>query len=175
MISFTQCFILVFFRKALNESFCYQIGRFTSFCTLCSRLELHFIPVEMVKLLMDRGADPKVRNFFGTSTHDALFEIENISTEITMLVYGKNAAKSRPKGGAKGSQKVSPVQPIKRPLDEVDSYFEKLPKLQVVRKLQKVYSNKKHLQKRLWVDFCCFLNLFLPKCLFYFWNFQKEC
>ena len=43
----------------------------------------------MVKLLLRYKANTKIRNFFGTSTHDAIFELDHINPEIKSLIVGR--------------------------------------------------------------------------------------
>lgn len=43
----------------------------------------------MVQLLLSHDADKKIKNFSGTSTHDAVFELEGISADIKNMIIGK--------------------------------------------------------------------------------------
>ncbi|KRT85283.1 Ankyrin repeat-containing protein [Oryctes borbonicus] len=43
----------------------------------------------MVQLLLHHRADKKIKNFSGTSTHDAVFELEGISADIKNMIIGK--------------------------------------------------------------------------------------
>ncbi|CAH0548692.1 unnamed protein product [Brassicogethes aeneus] len=43
--------------------------------------------LEMVKLLLDNNANTKIKNFFGTSPHDAMFEMDEIPQEIRNLIW----------------------------------------------------------------------------------------
>ncbi|GJQ75371.1 hypothetical protein Trydic_g23547 [Trypoxylus dichotomus] len=45
--------------------------------------------LNMVQLLLHYGADKKIKNFSGTSTHDAVFELEGISAGIKNMIIGK--------------------------------------------------------------------------------------
>ncbi|XP_045467066.1 uncharacterized protein LOC123675663 [Harmonia axyridis] len=44
----------------------------------------------MVSLLLDYGADTKIRNFFGTSVHDAMFELDDMPKEIKYPILGRD-------------------------------------------------------------------------------------
>ncbi|XP_066257832.1 uncharacterized protein [Euwallacea similis] len=44
---------------------------------------------QIVKLLLDHHADPKVKNFFGTSPHDAMYELEDMPETIKGLIFGR--------------------------------------------------------------------------------------
>ncbi|KAG5900302.1 hypothetical protein JTB14_000828 [Gonioctena quinquepunctata] len=46
--------------------------------------------LEMVQLLLNHQADTRIRNFFGTSPHDAMYEIDDIPDEIKSMILGKN-------------------------------------------------------------------------------------
>ncbi|XP_060533366.1 uncharacterized protein LOC132706198 [Cylas formicarius] len=54
--------------------------------------EIH--SAEIVRLLLQNGADPKVKNFFGTSPHDAMYELDTIPTEIKNLIFSKTKKRS---------------------------------------------------------------------------------
>lgn len=43
----------------------------------------------LVELLLENGADPKIKNYFGTSPYDATFELEDIPQSIKNLVLKK--------------------------------------------------------------------------------------
>lgn len=45
--------------------------------------------VNIVRLLLDHKADPKIKNFFGTSPHDAMYELEDMPDKIKNLIFGK--------------------------------------------------------------------------------------
>lgn len=44
---------------------------------------------EIVRFLLNNRADPKIKNFFGTSPHDAMYELDEIPFEIKNLIFGK--------------------------------------------------------------------------------------
>ncbi|KAG5900301.1 hypothetical protein JTB14_000827 [Gonioctena quinquepunctata] len=46
--------------------------------------------LEMVQLLLNHLADTRIKNFFGTSPHDAMYEIEDIPDQIKSMILGKN-------------------------------------------------------------------------------------
>ncbi|KAK9874383.1 hypothetical protein WA026_002730 [Henosepilachna vigintioctopunctata] len=50
--------------------------------------ENHNTPI--VSLLLDYSADTKIRNFFGTSIHDAVFELDDIPNEIKYPILGRD-------------------------------------------------------------------------------------
>lgn len=81
---------------------------------------------------MSFKADSRVRNFFGTSTHDAMFELENVKKEISSIVLGKDVSN-------KNKMKVT----VKRKVKDEDSSPNGECKLQMVKTLRKVYTNKK--------------------------------
>nr|XP_023011614.1 uncharacterized protein LOC111501919 [Leptinotarsa decemlineata] len=45
---------------------------------------------EMVQLLLRHHADTKLKNFFGTSPHDAMYEIDDIPDQIKSMILSKN-------------------------------------------------------------------------------------
>ncbi|KAI4455044.1 ankyrin repeat-containing protein [Holotrichia oblita] len=64
---------------------------------------------DMVQHLLCCGADKKIKNFSGTSAHDAVFELEGISPDIKNMIIGKELftvnstrAEKRKKGGSTG-------------------------------------------------------------------------
>ncbi|CAG9820518.1 unnamed protein product [Phaedon cochleariae] len=46
--------------------------------------------VEMVQMLLMYQAETKLKNFFGTSPHDAMYEIEDMPDQIKCLIWGKS-------------------------------------------------------------------------------------
>lgn len=91
---------------------------------------------------MSFKADSRVRNFFGTSTHDAMFELENISKDISYIVLGKDVSgKSKVKVSEKKRRKKEREQETTGAA-ATDGHV-KRPKLEMVKTLQKVYINKK--------------------------------
>lgn len=47
--------------------------------------------VEMVQLLLNYNADTKIKNFFGTSPHDAMYEVDEIPEQIKSAILGKSS------------------------------------------------------------------------------------
>jgi hypothetical protein len=45
--------------------------------------------VDLVELLMQNKADTKLRNFFGTSPHDAMFELDEMPLKIKFCILGR--------------------------------------------------------------------------------------
>ncbi|KAL1501431.1 hypothetical protein ABEB36_006751 [Hypothenemus hampei] len=45
---------------------------------------------EIVRMLLDQGADPKIKNFFGTSPHDAMYELDDMTDMIKNLIFGRS-------------------------------------------------------------------------------------
>ncbi|XP_966599.3 uncharacterized protein LOC655576 [Tribolium castaneum] len=66
--------------------------------------------VDLVELLIRHGADTKIRNFFGTSPHDAMFEVEEIPMKIKYCILGKDHQRFQGKKKAD----VKPEVPIKK-------------------------------------------------------------
>ncbi|CAH1183408.1 unnamed protein product [Ceutorhynchus assimilis] len=52
------------------------------------------ITTELVKILLEARADPKIKNFFGTSPHDAMYELDDIDEGIKGLIFGKTKKRS---------------------------------------------------------------------------------
>lgn len=50
--------------------------------------------VDMVEMLLQFNACTKVKNFFGTSPHDAMYEIEDMPEQIKFMILGKNKRKT---------------------------------------------------------------------------------
>lgn len=44
----------------------------------------------MVQLLLNYNADTKIKNFFGTSPHDAMYEVDEIPENIKSAILGKS-------------------------------------------------------------------------------------
>lgn len=96
----------------------------------------HFlILVEMVQLLLDNNSDPKVRNFFGMSPHDAMFEIDNLSQAITKLIVAQNILNAKKKKGEKRKNVEEQRVVEKTAAPKV--------KIQMTKKYVKVYVNNK--------------------------------
>ncbi|KAJ8985213.1 hypothetical protein NQ317_018242 [Molorchus minor] len=75
--------------------------------------------LEMVLLLLSYGADTKVKNFFGTSPHDAMYEIE-ISDDIRYAILGKSVKRKvveeswqRAKAAKKKRKIIQEPRPLK--------------------------------------------------------------
>lgn len=43
----------------------------------------------LVELLLTYNADTKIKNFFGTSAHDAMYEIDEIPPKIKNIILGR--------------------------------------------------------------------------------------
>ncbi|KAL3271116.1 hypothetical protein HHI36_021611 [Cryptolaemus montrouzieri] len=84
----------------------------------------------MVSLLLDYSADTKMRNFFGTSVHDAMFELDDIPKEIKYPILGRDLKFHH-----------------KRRLNQQDARKEqeqiKRRKLHIVQTFQKILTNTK--------------------------------
>ncbi|XP_057669089.1 uncharacterized protein LOC130901618 [Diorhabda carinulata] len=50
--------------------------------------------VDMVEMLLQFNACTKTKNFFGTSPHDAMYEIEDMPEQIKFMILGKNKRKT---------------------------------------------------------------------------------
>ncbi|XP_050314240.1 uncharacterized protein LOC126748810 [Anthonomus grandis grandis] len=50
--------------------------------------------VAIVSMLLDHKADPKIKNFFGTSPHDAMYELEDMSEKVKSLIFGRSKKRS---------------------------------------------------------------------------------
>lgn len=55
--------------------------------------------VAMVELLVQYKADTRIRNFFGTSPHDAMFEMEDIPAKIKSSIFGRENQRGKKKAG----------------------------------------------------------------------------
>lgn len=82
----------------------------------------------MVQHLLCCGADKKIKNFSGTSAHDAVFELEGVSADIKNMIIGKELftvnstrAEKRKKGGNTGGDKPTKEVYTKR-LKTVKTY-----------------------------------------------------
>lgn len=53
--------------------------------------EFFMFLVEMVQLLLNYNADTKIKNFFGTSPHDAMYEVDEIPEQIKSAILGKSS------------------------------------------------------------------------------------
>lgn len=49
----------------------------------------------MVELLLFHDADTKLKNFFGTSPHDAMYELTDVPKKIKNLILRKSEKKKR--------------------------------------------------------------------------------
>lgn len=50
----------------------------------------------MVKLLLKYNANTKIKNFFGTSPHDAMYEVEDMDETIRILILGRSMKRKFP-------------------------------------------------------------------------------
>ncbi|KAJ8917354.1 hypothetical protein NQ315_002376 [Exocentrus adspersus] len=62
---------------------------------------------EMVKLLLNNNADTKIKNFFGTSPHDAMYEVDDVPDCIKNAILGKSSKR-------KNVEEVKPVNKVRR-------------------------------------------------------------
>uniref|UniRef100_A0AAR5PSB3 Uncharacterized protein n=1 Tax=Dendroctonus ponderosae TaxID=77166 RepID=A0AAR5PSB3_DENPD len=67
--------------------------------------------VEIVRALLQNGADPKLKNFFGTSPHDAMYELDDMVDTIKRLIFGitkkrSNEAEMNPSRTANAAKKL---------------------------------------------------------------------
>ncbi|CAG9861345.1 unnamed protein product [Phyllotreta striolata] len=69
--------------------------------------------VGMVELLLQFSACTKIKNFFGTSPHDAVYEIEDIPDTIKYLILKKTSKRKAPDEPGRRSQKA-PVQLLEK-------------------------------------------------------------
>lgn len=89
----------------------------------------------MVQLLLSHNADTKIKNFFGTSPHDAMYEIEDMSDAIKSAILGKT-----------GKRKiVDDPKPIK--IRRVEESMKKLKTYARLKKIEQatVFSASPHL------------------------------
>ncbi|XP_044763588.1 uncharacterized protein LOC123320356 [Coccinella septempunctata] len=84
--------------------------------------ESHNAP--MVLLLLDYGADTKIRNFFGTSVHDAMFELDDMPKEIKYPILGRDLKVHEKR--KLHQQKVRSQETFKRKKLEIVSTIQKL-------------------------------------------------
>ncbi|XP_044260715.1 nuclear factor NF-kappa-B p105 subunit-like [Tribolium madens] len=68
--------------------------------------------VDLVELLIRHRADTKIRNFFGTSPHDAMFEVEEIPMKIKYCILGKDHQRFQGKKKSDGKSEL-PVKKAK--------------------------------------------------------------
>ncbi|XP_018336385.1 putative ankyrin repeat domain-containing protein 31 [Agrilus planipennis] len=64
----------------------------------------------LVKLLLFHGGDTRIENFFGASTHDAVYELSNVKTGIKSLIHEKKRLEKVKKSKNSGSPKRSSVK-----------------------------------------------------------------
>lgn len=60
---------------------------------------------------MEHKADTKIRNFFGTSPHDAMFEVDEIPMKIKYCILGRDHQRFQ---GKKKIDKTSGVVAVKK-------------------------------------------------------------
>lgn len=78
----------------------------------------------MVLLLLDYKADTKIRNFFGTTVHDAMFELDNIPKEIKYPILGKDLKVQEKR--KLHQQKIRAEELYKRKRLEIVSTFQRM-------------------------------------------------
>ncbi|XP_071057254.1 uncharacterized protein [Onthophagus taurus] len=89
--------------------------------------------LQMVKLFMRTGANTKIKNFFGTSTHEATFELESINPEIKTLIIGKEINGNRTRIAiAKKKKKVQQTKSI-----ELPTFKNKLKTVRILKIIEK--------------------------------------
>lgn len=79
----------------------------------------------MVELLLNYNADTKIKNFFGTSAHDAMYEIEEIPTKIKNLILGKTL-KRKTTEDTRGMAKPRRHEDMKKMCLKTYARFEKI-------------------------------------------------
>lgn len=79
----------------------------------------------MVQLLLSHNADTKIKNFFGTSAHDAMYEVEEIPTGIKNLILRK-ALKRKNTEDTRGMAKFKRHEDIKKVCIKTYARYEKV-------------------------------------------------
>lgn len=97
-----------------------------------------FFVADMVRLLLQYNADPKVKNFVGMSAHDAVFEIEDVNNHIVLMILGKDQTLQRK---MRGKRKASSAL-VKKDVGNVLSANSNV-KLAIERRYEKCYVNNK--------------------------------
>lgn len=62
-----------------------------------------------MRLLLNFNADTKIKNFFGTSAHDAMYEIEDILPQIKTLILSR-ASKRKQTEDTRGMAKFNKAE-----------------------------------------------------------------
>ncbi|XP_063926962.1 B-cell lymphoma 3 protein homolog [Zophobas morio] len=70
--------------------------------------------VNLVELLMQHGADTKIRNFFGTSPHDAMFELDDMPLKIKFCILGRDHQRFQNKKKLSDSKLSEPTPRLKK-------------------------------------------------------------
>ncbi|RZC38261.1 Ankyrin repeat domain containing protein [Asbolus verrucosus] len=85
--------------------------------------------VGLVELLMEYKADTKIRNFFGTSAHDAMFEVEDMPLKIKFCILGRDhqrfQSKKKSEGRAEAPMKKAKLEttPVLKKVSTSDLMF----------------------------------------------------
>ncbi|ENN75055.1 hypothetical protein YQE_08369, partial [Dendroctonus ponderosae] len=69
--------------------------------------------VEIVRALLQNGADPKLKNFFGTSPHDAMYELDDMVDTIKRLIFGITKKRSNAEAEMNPSRTANAAKKLK--------------------------------------------------------------
>lgn len=82
----------------------------------------------MVQLLLNYNADTKIKNFFGTSPHDAMYEVDEIPENIKSAILGKTSKRK-----AAEEPKVLKIRKVEENANKLKTYarFKKIDNYEV--------------------------------------------
>lgn len=83
---------------------------------------------KMVQLLLNYNADTKIKNFFGTSPHDAMYEVDEIPENIKSAILGKTSKRK-----AMEEPKVLKIRKVEENTNKLKTYarFKKIDNYEV--------------------------------------------
>lgn len=89
----------------------------------------------MVELLLNHNADTKVKNFFGTSAHDAMYEIDEIPSTIKNLILGRTLKRKNTED-TRGMAKLKKHDENKKMGLKTYARFEKIQDMTVIKTMK---------------------------------------